>query len=104
MGDATGSMRFARAVGKLPCQGARQRSAGPCRRRRSNEVTRRAPRYRFPRSLRPGTCGAYASRVETECDQLQREGESRVGATLVDKWHLDALIGIGGTAAVFAAT
>ena len=27
-----------------------------------------------------------------------------MGATLVEKWHLDALIGIGGTAAVFAAT
>jgi eukaryotic-like serine/threonine-protein kinase len=37
-------------------------------------------------------------------DSDQREAESRVGTTLLDKWHLDALIGIGGMASVFAGT
>ncbi len=32
------------------------------------------------------------------------EAESRVGRTLRDKWHLDALIDVGGMAAVYAAT
>jgi serine/threonine-protein kinase len=37
-------------------------------------------------------------------DDLRQEADAQVGTTLVDKWHLDALIGIGGMAAVFAAT
>lgn len=37
-------------------------------------------------------------------DELRQEADARVGTTLLDKWHLDALIGIGGMAAVFAAT
>jgi serine/threonine protein kinase len=32
------------------------------------------------------------------------EAEARVGETLLDKWHLDALLGVGGMAAVYAAT
>jgi len=32
------------------------------------------------------------------------EAEVRVGRTLRDKWHLDALIDVGGMAAVYAAT
>ncbi|MGH7294054.1 MAG: serine/threonine-protein kinase, partial [Polyangiaceae bacterium] len=32
------------------------------------------------------------------------EAEARVGRTLRDKWHLDALIDVGGMAAVYAAT
>ncbi|HLK40562.1 MAG TPA: hypothetical protein VKU41_27610, partial [Polyangiaceae bacterium] len=30
--------------------------------------------------------------------------EARVGASLLDKWRLDELLGIGGMAAVYAAT
>src|SRR5580658_4993341 len=30
--------------------------------------------------------------------------QSRVGSTLRGKWHLDALLGVGGMAAVYAAT
>jgi serine/threonine protein kinase len=37
-------------------------------------------------------------------EALQQEAESRVGKTLRDKWHLDALLGVGGMAAVYAAT
>jgi eukaryotic-like serine/threonine-protein kinase len=43
-------------------------------------------------------------RVDSECDQRCLEAQSRTGTTLLDKWHLDALIGIGGMAAVFEAT
>ena len=32
------------------------------------------------------------------------EAEARVGDTLLDKWHLDSLLGVGGMAAVYAAT
>jgi eukaryotic-like serine/threonine-protein kinase len=32
------------------------------------------------------------------------EAEARVGRTLRDKWHLDSLLGVGGMAAVYAAT
>ena len=42
--------------------------------------------------------------MKSESDRAQREAERRVATTLLDKWHLDALIGIGGMAVVFAAT
>jgi eukaryotic-like serine/threonine-protein kinase len=42
--------------------------------------------------------------VEGVSEELRQEADARVGTTLLDKWHLDALIGIGGMAAVFAAT
>jgi serine/threonine protein kinase len=70
-------------------------------------LTRRTRRYRSPGRSGPvhPVHPVHARRgVESECDQLQLEAESRVGTTLLDKWHLDALIGIGGMAAVFAAT
>ena len=35
---------------------------------------------------------------------LQKKAQSRVGATLRDKWHLDSLLGVGGMGAVYAAT
>ena len=37
-------------------------------------------------------------------DPIVSRALSRVGTTLHDKWRLDALLGIGGTAAVYAAT
>ncbi len=37
-------------------------------------------------------------------DAEPREGAERVGRTLRQKWHLDALIDVGGMAAVYAAT
>ncbi len=42
--------------------------------------------------------------VESVSEELRHEACARVGTTLLEKWHLDALIGIGGMAAVFAAT
>jgi eukaryotic-like serine/threonine-protein kinase len=42
--------------------------------------------------------------VESLPEELRLEAYARVGTTLLGKWHLDALIGIGGMAAVFAAT
>jgi YihY family inner membrane protein len=53
-----------------------------------------------PRPLEPIVDGA---RCEEE-DTLTRSVQTRVGATLCRKWRLDALIGVGGTAAVYAAT
>ncbi len=35
---------------------------------------------------------------------LQQRARARVGASLKDKWQLDGLLGVGGTAAVYAAT
>ncbi len=37
-------------------------------------------------------------------EDLRQEACARVGTTLLGKWHIDALIGLGGMAAVFAAT
>lgn len=37
-------------------------------------------------------------------EALAREAAARVGRTVQDKWRLDALLGVGATAAVFAAT
>jgi serine/threonine protein kinase len=37
-------------------------------------------------------------------DPLVRQAHARVGITLRDKWRLDLLIGVGGAAAVYAAT
>ena len=56
-----------------------------------------------------GTGAASASLV-AEHDQLDdtdddaTEAAQRIGRTLRDKWHLDALIDVGGMAAVYAAT
>ncbi len=37
-------------------------------------------------------------------DPLLRRAQSRLGTILHDKWHLDVLLGVGGMAAVYAAT
>ncbi len=42
--------------------------------------------------------------VDSVPEELRLEAYARVGTTLLGKWHLDALIGMGGMAAVFAAT
>jgi serine/threonine protein kinase len=42
--------------------------------------------------------------VEPVVDPATSRAMARVGTTLHEKWHLDALLGIGGTAAVYAAT
>ena len=36
--------------------------------------------------------------------ELKRSAESRVGLLLRDKWRVDQLLGLGGMAAVYAAT
>src|SRR5262245_38776410 len=36
--------------------------------------------------------------------EIKERAEARVGARLRDKWHIDALIGLGGMAAVYEAT
>ena len=57
-------------------------------------------------SPRAGTLDAARPGVVKAERNVSSVGEagSRVGATLLDKWHLDALLGIGGTAAVYSAT
>jgi serine/threonine-protein kinase len=42
--------------------------------------------------------------VSLDDEQRVREAEGRVGTTIRSKWHLDSLLGIGGMAAVYAAT
>jgi serine/threonine-protein kinase len=42
--------------------------------------------------------------VDSVADDLRLEACARVGTTLLGKWHIDTLIGLGGMAAVFAAT
>jgi hypothetical protein len=37
-------------------------------------------------------------------DPLLVRARSRIGSTLRDKWRLDVLLGVGGMAAVYAAT
>ena len=61
---------------------------------RSNATLRR-PRY--------SGCKALVA-VDSVSEELRQEAYARVGTTLLDKWRLDALIGMGGMAAVFAAT
>src|SRR5271155_3614740 len=41
---------------------------------------------------------------ETTIDAVGRRARERVGTTLRDKWRLDVLLGVGGMAAVYAAT
>jgi serine/threonine-protein kinase len=37
-------------------------------------------------------------------DEVVRRAEARVGSWLREKWRLDSLVGVGGMAAVYAAT
>jgi serine/threonine-protein kinase len=50
-----------------------------------------------------GDTDEASPRNRREHDQLRRAKE-RVGQVLREKWHLDALLGVGGMAAVYAAT
>ncbi|HYP89608.1 MAG TPA: serine/threonine-protein kinase, partial [Polyangiaceae bacterium] len=45
-----------------------------------------------------------ASRLTVSVDERTRLAQTRLGAWVFDKWRLDRLIGVGGTAAVFEAT
>lgn len=45
-----------------------------------------------------------ASRLTVSVDERTRSAETRLGQRVLDKWRLDRLIGVGGTAAVFEAT
>jgi eukaryotic-like serine/threonine-protein kinase len=47
---------------------------------------------------------APANSITAEVDLIQMEALARVGRTLRGKWRLDLLLGIGGMAAVYAAT
>jgi len=53
---------------------------------------------REPASTQLGNPGASGS------EDLVLRAQARVGSTLRGKWHLDTLIGLGGSAAVYAAT
>jgi serine/threonine-protein kinase len=45
-----------------------------------------------------------ASRLTVSVDERTRLAETRLGTLVLDKWRLDRLLGVGGTAAVFEAT
>jgi serine/threonine-protein kinase len=45
-----------------------------------------------------------AEKVPAAADERVERALSQVGMLVRDRWHLDALLGVGGTAAVFAAT
>src|SRR5690606_40897215 len=45
-----------------------------------------------------------SSPVAVSFEQQLRRATERVGQTVCDKWRLDALLGVGGMAAVYAAT
>jgi serine/threonine-protein kinase len=42
--------------------------------------------------------------VASSPDRAAEQARERIGAVLRDKWHLDALLGVGGMASVYAAT
>ncbi len=48
--------------------------------------------------------GAASAPVTAAIDPLVVRAQARVGSTLRDKWRLDVLLGVGGMAAVYAAT
>jgi serine/threonine-protein kinase len=50
------------------------------------------------------TAGAVEASADGSSSPLVSMARSRVGSTLRGKWHLDALLGVGGMAAVYAAT
>jgi eukaryotic-like serine/threonine-protein kinase len=50
------------------------------------------------------TAGAVETSVAESGGPLLSMARNRVGSTLRGKWHLDALLGVGGMAAVYAAT
>src|SRR5271154_3604825 len=43
-------------------------------------------------------------RMDEEVDELTARARTRVGQRVRDKWKLDELLGVGGMAAVYAAT
>src|SRR5580700_7999975 len=51
-----------------------------------------------------GTAGASHPNVVEAIEEAEKEQMRRVGQTLREKWHLDALLGVGGMATVYAAT
>lgn len=52
----------------------------------------------------PQGAAPAASDESGNYDPLLARSQTRVGTTLRDKWHLDVLLGVGGMAAVYAAT
>src|SRR5271167_2970396 len=48
--------------------------------------------------------GAVMATSAGASDPLVARAQARVGSTLRDKWRLDVLLGVGGMAAVYAAT
>lgn len=59
-------------------------------------------------SLRWGSAGSFRNRdailANAMSSKVRQLAERRVGKTLDGKWRLDALLGFGGSAAVYAAT
>jgi len=49
-------------------------------------------------------CSLADDDVTRMLDPLLVRARSRIGSTLRDKWRLDVLLGVGGMAAVYAAT
>jgi eukaryotic-like serine/threonine-protein kinase len=45
-----------------------------------------------------------AEKLPVAADERVQRAQNRVGKLVRDRWHLDALLGVGGTAAVYAAT
>jgi serine/threonine protein kinase len=54
--------------------------------------------------VEPQEGGPAPNRGTEVRDPLVTQAQARVGHTLRDKWHLDVLLGVGGMAAVYAAT
>jgi serine/threonine-protein kinase len=54
--------------------------------------------------VEPQDVGPAADHRTEVRDPLLLQAQARVGSTLRDKWHLDVLLGVGGMAAVYAAT
>ena len=52
----------------------------------------------------PDVQSALVQQLELNAEIARERAARRVGTTLRDKWHLDSLIGVGGMAAVYAAT
>jgi serine/threonine-protein kinase len=56
------------------------------------------------RAPRPPSSPSFTISETVELDQIKWKATMRVGTTLRDKWRLERLLGVGGTAAVYEAT
>src|SRR5262249_14371499 len=63
----------------------------------------KAPEVGMRRAIAPRSANELGSDAQRDHDQVRRAKE-RVGQVLRERWRLDALLGVGGMAAVYAAT